>query len=179
MSMSRRAKFVLFALATIIAAIGAAAAGGTLWVHDRVQTTQYCATCHVISRYYDTWKNSGFTAHSHAQAGLACQDCHTRTTRDGLRELVANAVRSNTSPIKEHAARADECLRCHGSHEILAERTKSLMGPDRFPLGRNPHDSHWGPLECGTCHNMHKPSVDFCANCHGSPQSGAAWASPR
>lgn len=177
--MPRPLKIALAALTVIVAAVAAAAGGGTLWLHDQLKTNEYCASCHIIAPYYNTWKASDFTAHTHAKAGIACQDCHPRTTRDGLRELVVNATHSSQLPIKDHKVRAEECLRCHGSHEILASRTSSLIGPDGFTLGRNPHDSHWGPLDCGICHNMHQPSVDFCAKCHGSPATGAAWARPR
>ena len=174
----RHLKIALAALAVIVAVGAAAAGGGTLWLHDRLQTTEYCATCHVIAPYYDSWKASDFTAHAHAGIGITCQDCHARSTKDGLRELVMNVVRSPQQPIENHKVGAEECLRCHGTHEILASRTSKLLGPDGFALGRNPHDSHWGPLDCGTCHNMHKPSVDFCSNCHGSPASGAGWQPP-
>lgn len=177
--MARYLKIALVVLVAVTAAVAAAAGGGTLWLHDRLTTTEYCATCHTIKPYYDTWESSDFTAHAHAKAGIACQDCHPRTTQDGLRELVVNATHSDPVPIQDHKVRAEECLRCHGTHEVLATRTANLLGPDGYVLGRNPHDSHWGPLDCGTCHNMHKPSVDFCSNCHGSPASGAAWVPPK
>lgn len=172
-------KVAMVTLAAIAVAITSAAAGGALWLHDRLKTTRYCASCHVIAPYYRTWKDSEFTAHEHEKVGITCQDCHSRTTRDGLRDIVLNIAHDNQSPIKEHKVQAKECLRCHGSYEVLASRTKGLIGPDGFALGRNPHDSHWGPLDCGICHKMHKPSEDFCANCHGSPAVGAAWARPR
>lgn len=174
--MQRCLKIVLVALLSLAALVAAAALGATLWVRDRVSTTEYCAGCHVVARYYETWDASAFTAHAHRQAGIACRDCHPRSTKDALRELAVNAVRGVDRPIEEHKVQAAECLRCHGSHETLASRTNSLIGPDGYALGRNPHDSHWGPLDCGVCHKMHKPSVDFCSNCHGAPASGAAWA---
>jgi nitrate/TMAO reductase-like tetraheme cytochrome c subunit len=171
-------KIALIALTGIAVVVAAAATAGTRWLHDQQKTTEYCASCHAMASYYDTWKASDFAAHAHAKAGIACQDCHPRTTRDALREFVVSATHSDERPIASHKASAEECLRCHGSHEILASRTNSLVGPDGFTLGRNPHDSHWGPLDCGICHNMHKPSVDLCSKCHGAPASGAAWAQP-
>jgi hypothetical protein len=160
-----------------LVAVTAAAGAGTAWLKDRIQTTEYCANCHVIAPYYDTWKSSTFTAYTHAAVGLVCQDCHTRTLRDGLRELASNVTHSYQLPLKDHNVSPDvECFRCHVSYEYLAGLTKDLRGPDGFSLGRNPHDSHWGPLECSVCHKMHKPSVDFCSECHGFPASGAAWS---
>jgi fumarate reductase flavoprotein subunit len=53
------------------------------------------------------------------------------------------------------------CLSCHGSYDDLADKT-SDMGAN------NPHGSHNGPLDCGNCHGVHRPSVNFCAQCHAS-----------
>jgi hypothetical protein len=177
--MRRPLKLALIALFAIVAAVAAAAGRGTLWLQERLHTTEYCATCHVMARYHETWKSSDLTAHAHAKIGVTCQDCHPRTTGDGLRELAINVIRSKESRIDNHKARAEECLRCHGSHEILASRTRSLSGPDGYALGRNPHASHWGPLDCGICHKMHEPSVDFCSKCHGAAAPGAAWEQVR
>jgi Cytochrome c3 len=174
----RYLKIALAVVAVIVVAAAAAAGGGTFWLHDRLKTTEYCSTCHVIAPYYDSWKDSDFTAHAHEKAGIPCQACHTRSTGDGLRELFVNATRTQELPVRDHKVRAEECLRCHGSNEYLASLTTELIGPDGFALGRNPHDSHWGPLDCGICHKMHKPSVDFCSNCHGSPESDAGWVPP-
>ncbi|NIN65562.1 MAG: hypothetical protein GTO63_12870 [Anaerolineae bacterium] len=32
--------------------------------------------------------------------------------------------------------------------------------------GANPHDSHYGEMECPLCHKMHRESEDYCAWCH-------------
>ena len=77
-------KIALVALAAVLVAVIVAAGGATVWLKDRLQTTDYCADCHVIVPYYNTWKSSAFTAHTHAGAGIVCQDCHPRTMRDGL-----------------------------------------------------------------------------------------------
>jgi Cytochrome c3 len=150
--------------------------GGTVWLKGRVQTTEYCSNCHVIAPYYNSWKSSSFLANTHAQNNVVCQDCHTRTVRTGLTELVRNVMHSYEVPLKEHRVRPEDCLRCHVSYAYLANRTKNLKGPDGFPLGRNPHDSHWGQLDCGICHKMHRASVDLCAGCHGFPAIGPTWA---
>ena len=162
------------ALAAFMVVIGIAG-GGTLWLKGRIQTTGYCASCHVIAPYYTSWNSSDFLAHTHAKLGIVCQDCHARTIRAALKEVVSNVTHRYQVPLKNHRVRPEECLRCHGSYESLADLTKNLKGPDGFPLGRNPHASHWGPLDCGICHKMHKASVDFCSECHSLPATGPAW----
>jgi len=79
-------------------------------------------------------------ADAHKEAGLDCQACHKET------------------PPKAAAPMAS-CMTCHGPYDKLAERTEQVTP-------RNPHMSHEGELECSECHHAHKPSVDYCAQCH-------------
>lgn len=172
MVIGRRAgKIGLAVLAVAIASAG----GGGVWLKGRIQTTGYCANCHVIAPYYNSWKSSAFLASTHERAGAVCQDCHTRTLQAAVTELAKAVTGSYEAPLKEHRVRPEDCLRCHGKYQDLAALTKDLKGPDGFSLGRNPHDSHWGPLDCGICHKMHRASVDFCAKCHGFPVTGPGW----
>lgn len=57
----------------------------------------------------------------------------------------------------------DQCLACHGDYKKVAERTSYL---DKNEV--NPHDGfhHKDRLDCADCHKEHKPSVNYCANCH-------------
>lgn len=169
--MKRGMKWVLIALLAVLTAVAAAAGGATLYLKDRIHSPEYCANCHVVAPYYKTWQSSVF------KVNVVCQDCHRRTVRDGLRELVSTATGHHELPLQDRSVDRDTCLRCHGSDEAIAARTQQLIGPDGFALGRNPHDSHWGPLECATCHRMHQASQDFCANCHRFPADGPAWNS--
>ncbi len=75
----------------------------------------------------------------HKAAGLACAGCHGEAT--------------------PHAPGATAvCLNCHGSYAAIAAKT-ATSDP-------NPHASHKGELPCESCHHAHKPSVDYCAQCH-------------
>lgn len=74
----------------------------------------------------------------HKAAGLTCASCHGKA--------------AFTEPVE-----AATCMRCHGSYAQLADRT---------PWEPNPHRSHMGELACSVCHNVHKPSVSFCDQCH-------------
>jgi fumarate reductase flavoprotein subunit len=77
---------------------------------------------------------------AHKAAGLNCDACHTE------------------SPPKAAATTA-ACIKCHGNYEAIAKRTEEVTP-------HNPHESHQGELECGECHHVHKPSEDFCTQCH-------------
>lgn len=74
----------------------------------------------------------------HSQAGLACTGCHGEA--------------AFSEPVDEAT-----CTTCHGTYAELA--LKTAYEP-------NPHQSHMGELACSTCHNIHKPSVSFCDECH-------------
>lgn len=81
--------------------------------------------------------------HRHLLSGVTCQACHGSTEKP--------APMSTT-----------QCLACHGpSLEDLAARTKDVSPT-------NPHLTPHGPIfaECDLCHQLHKPSEDFCAQCH-------------
>lgn len=75
----------------------------------------------------------------HASAGVECVGCHQRVPPSG-------------------SAPQEVCIGCHGDLHKVAERTRNRP--------HNPHDSHQDDLSCDACHHLHKPSVDFCAQCH-------------
>jgi Cytochrome c3 len=74
----------------------------------------------------------------HTAAGVACAGCH--------REAPPPA-----------AAAPSVCVSCHGYAAVAAKTAKDEP---------NPHASHRGDLPCDSCHHVHKPSVDFCVQCH-------------
>ena len=78
-------------------------------------------------------------AAKHKTAGIECAGCH------------------DEAPPKGKVAQ-DKCVQCHGDYGKVAEKTKEVTP--------NPHASHVEDLQCGKCHRMHKPSVDYCAQCH-------------
>jgi fumarate reductase flavoprotein subunit len=80
-------------------------------------------------------------ADRHKNAGLTCGACH-------------DEGRPETEPP------AAGCVRCHGDLVKMGERTRAVP--------RNPHASHKGDLECRMCHRAHRPSTDWCAQCHTS-----------
>ncbi len=84
--------------------------------------------------------HSGALFQVHIGAGLNCASCHKE------------------SPPATPVA-TSQCLSCHVSYEALAQQSGNLGEA-------NPHASHQGELPCESCHRIHQPSVDFCAQCH-------------
>jgi len=78
--------------------------------------------------------------HYHLLSGVGCDSCHD----DGDYENLPGAAT------------------CKGCHPDYIEKTPSKNGLD------NPHENHMGDLNCRLCHKMHKPSVNFCAQCHSA-----------
>ena len=131
-----------------------------------------CASCHVIKPYVKTWKSSDFLDHKHSEAGIGCLECH---------QLAENQQRENVTKFREKAFKTpldkreypnDFCFRWHGSYKEVAERTKNFREKG---LSRNPHESHYGDLDCNLCHKSHKPSMDYCSECHPPVVKKPGW----
>lgn len=83
----------------------------------------------------------GNLADRHAQRGTDCVACH------------------NTKAPKAGAVvKQETCLKCHGSLDQVAQRTKKL--------DPNPHYNHLVGLDCLECHRGHQKSVNMCGECH-------------
>ncbi len=89
--------------------------------------------------YHSILAQQSFLADKHRTASIACEDCHKESPP---REQVATAI----------------CNKCHGDLAKIAERTKKVIP--------NPHESHLGNVKCELCHHTHRPSEDYCSNCH-------------
>ena len=119
--------------------------------------------------YLASWNGSELLAHQHSEADVACLDCHEPTIKQQVEELVSFVTNNYETPLEEREFDQEWCLRCHehGSSEEVIEMTADL--------DPNPHKSHIGDLECGLCHNVHRESEDYCAECHGPLGTGAEW----
>jgi len=145
-------------IAAGIALVVIAAGGVGLWEYH--EQPQFCATCHVMEPYLESWEHNSLLANTHAQEDIDCLECHEPTIQQQVNELVAFVTNDYEVPLKELKVPQEECLACHehGSYDELVEATAYME--------RNPHDSHYGEMECRLCHKMHKPSVDYCSQCH-------------
>lgn len=97
-----------------------------------------CMTCH--RKDDPKLTNVLPLSHSHLLSGVSCAGCH-----------------GEADPPK--FVGTSHCLTCH-KPEDLVEATKDVKEA-------NPHNSHYGPeLDCDLCHHAHKPSENFCNQCH-------------
>jgi len=80
----------------------------------------------------------------HEKAGLACGGCHNE----------------NPPRVKAPTGR---CVQCHGEYPALASKTARVIPNPHAPT---PHSTPADMPECDTCHHIHKPSQDSCAQCH-------------
>ncbi len=145
---------------------------GTVYVKDNLHNTSYCAGCH--SEYYTTWaapESEYSLAHQHAEMGVSCQSCHQRTVGESVMEVVNYATGNYYYPFPETQLSMDNCFACHGSYAEIIPLTDPLV----TDAERNPHNGHFGELECSTCHNMHRDSVDYCSGCHNPVTDDSGW----
>jgi hypothetical protein len=136
------------------------------------EAPQSCAGCHIIKPYVESWKNSDFLAHKHEQAKIACAECHQLNAKQKSQNIAAFKNRKYKSPLDEREYGNDLCFRCHGSYQEVRERTKDFKDKG---LLRNPHESHYGDMDCNMCHKIHRTSIDYCSQCHETGVNKPGW----
>ncbi|ADI02433.1 cytochrome c3 [Syntrophothermus lipocalidus] len=118
----------------------------------------FCASCHVMKPYYDSWKNSSLLAKKHADHNVKCHDCHEASFstlfNDGVRYVTGNYK----TPLEKRQFPRDFCLKCHDDFNSIKAKTAFAES--------NPHDSHNGEQDCNVCHSVHQQSKLMCAQCH-------------
>jgi hypothetical protein len=133
---------------------------------------QSCAKCHLIKPYVETWDSSDFLAHGHAKAGIGCLECHQLTPQQEKANVAKFNKKNFKTPLEEREYDQELCFRCHGSYKDIIERTKDYK---QKGLSRNPHDSHYKEIQCNLCHKAHRPSVDYCSQCHPPVVNKPGW----
>jgi hypothetical protein len=100
-----------------------------------------CNECHE-RKTPDTLVGKMSGSHQHLLSGVTCADCHGQTGKPEPVEM-------------------EQCLSCHGSGDKVAKLTAKVKP-------QNPHVSaHYGTeLDCNLCHQQHRKSEDYCAECH-------------
>ncbi|WP_374712905.1 cytochrome c3 family protein [Symbiobacterium terraclitae] len=129
-----------------------------------------CGLCHIMEPHVASWRTPGTLAFRHAEAGVACLDCHQEPIEASVQKVVDYVKGDYEDPIFPRRFSNAFCFDCHSpgqehaSYEQVAARTADLAAKG---LTRNPHDSHWGEVDCATCHSMHQEaSLDYCSTCH-------------
>ncbi|MGN1208932.1 MAG: cytochrome c3 family protein [Duodenibacillus sp.] len=88
-----------------------------------------------------------FLGDRHVERGVACPMCHGQGTPK--------------AQLPEDSQKHEPCVQCHGFYDKVAARTKP-----KDPDEQNPHGQHDGNLPCTSCHQGHKPGVNYCEKCH-------------
>ena len=166
----RRNRWVIVGGAAAVIIIASVAG----WTYH--EQPQFCATCHIMQPYLASWNGSDFLAQAHAEADIACLDCHEPTIQQQVDEAIKFVKKDYEDPLKGREFPDEWCLRCHehGSYEELIQRTQDYTVDGKKV---NPHDPHAGlegvdqaQIECRRCHKIHKESrgIDYCYGCHHS-----------
>lgn len=167
--MSRKRVIVIGVLLGVVVIGGVGAIG--LWTyHER---PEFCATCHIMEPYLESWVSSDYGAYEHALEGVSCLECHVPTVEEQVHELVVYMQGDYEVPLEEMEVSEEFCYDCHLDDEHASLEQVMQRTADREV---DPHDSHLiGEMECDTCHSMHKASADYCAECHGPLATGPGW----
>ncbi len=162
---------------------------GVVGLRDSVKRPEFCVMCHP-DPYYTSWEDSEYLAATHAKAAISCQTCHPRSIGTVMRNIVTELKGSYR--LKRMRVKKEVCFRCHAhaSYAELIERTNYIKpdgarrsepsaGGERSPdwyTAQNPHRAyHYDVLDCRLCHKMHRPSEDYCSECHEGATSDAGW----
>lgn len=94
-----------------------------------------------VSEVLAGWPGSMFTDGIHRDSGLECGDCHQQLPPAG-------------------GSQGAVCLDCHGSGSVFG------MTAETSDYEPNPHDLHYGPIDCTFCHRMHEEQGPACSFCH-------------
>lgn len=166
-SKSKREKIALIGkLGTAILLIGIMLLTvGIVQVKDSRKNASYCANCH--EDYYNTWVSvsnvdSYSLAHKHAEMSISCQTCHDRTMEQSLTEIANYTTGNYSFPLSETALPNEVCLGCHGGIERVSTLTDMSITHAEIDF----HSEYHGDIICGSCHNMHRNSVQVCIECH-------------
>jgi nitrate/TMAO reductase-like tetraheme cytochrome c subunit len=163
-------KITVIAVVLGVVVVGGVGAAG-LWTYH--EQPQFCATCHIMEPYLESWQASDYGAYAHAVQDVTCLDCHVPTVQQQVDELAVYLQGDFTVPVEQRDFGDDFCFDCHLPNEHTSEGDVVQLTAG---LEVNPHDSHLvGELDCETCHRMHGPSQDYCAQCHEPVATGAGW----
>ena len=134
-------------------------AGGFGIDHISPNNPQFCASCHVMDEYVESYTNSIHLDNLHMKANVGCKDCHSDyTIPNELASAVAYVSGNYIYPFEQIRVENTMCFQCHIDEEHLGNKTDFLY--------RNPHRNHNLNQRCTTCHLSHQPQFDFCSQCH-------------
>jgi hypothetical protein len=164
-------KWNVWIIASAAVVVAASAGGVALWNYH--EQPEFCAVCHVMEPYLQSWESPSspaLMAHEHALEGVACLDCHEPTLEQQVDELIAYMKNDFETPLTRRNFPMDTCFNCHlpnehTSYQEIANRTEDYEIDGELI---NPHDTHLDREECYRCHRMHRESlgINYCYSCH-------------
>lgn len=176
----KKKKFVVIGVVAVV--VIAAAVGFGIW---HAQPSFCNAICHspmdsYVEEYYSGDANQLIT--HHASAGKVCVDCHNPGLQTQISEAVSWVSGDFYDPLESRSsefATREFCLTCHDDGDAstgedwndIVSATEDWGGSKDF----NPHSSHLGNVDCGTCHSMHGQSQLECAACHSNSELPEGW----
>jgi hypothetical protein len=197
---SKKKKHLKAKLTVLTFGIFAVSFGG-LWTWHAQPS--FCATlCHnTMSTYYEGYVESDLLVNDHADADVACLDCHEADISTQMKEFQVQLSGEYRLPLAKMATDDSFCLRdgCHTRDEIVAATADYTAGagtnvsPHEITVDRNaaqkqdPHNSGAETIACSTCHTSHRPSAEIrycydachhtetfevCSDCHAESTLG-------
>ena len=178
----KKKRKVLVGVGVVAAVLVVAAVGFGVW---HAQPSFCSAICHspmdpYVEGYYAS--DASKLVAAHAESGNACLDCHEPDMQTQVSEAMSWVSGDFCDPLESRADKfgtRDFCLACHDDGDAatgedwndIVAATADWGGSTDF----NPHSSHLGNAECGTCHSMHGQSQMECAACHYNCEVPEGW----
>jgi hypothetical protein len=147
----------LFANIGVVVLI-AAYFGGMAVIHESDTNPQFCATCHNMERYVDSYLTGTTLDAVHGEANVQCKDCHDYPLKAEIESGIKYVTGNYDKSMPRRKFGAEMCTQCHISMAYQANKTDHLV--------RNPHASHYPDMRCTNCHISHGEQVDYCSQCH-------------
>ncbi len=107
----------------------------------------FLLVCASFTAFGQQAQGDKFLADRHVARGQQCAACHGQNAPSAALPLDADKHQT--------------CVKCHGFYDAVAKKTQPAD-----PEEMNPHSQHDGNLPCTECHQGHKASVNYCAQCH-------------
>lgn len=160
---------------TVVAVIAAVVIVACVGLWSWASSPGFCsALCHSpMEAYVASYESGdkGMGAARHAEAGMNCPSCHSRSTVRQIGEFAHWATDSYTVDqdgflVKDGDLATKEYCTQSGCHtwEAIVDATWGFAGNGEQ---YNPHASHEdGSITCSDCHKMHQKSELYCAKCH-------------
>jgi hypothetical protein len=169
----RKGRKRLIVVGVIVAVIAVAGVGFAVW-HEQPGFCNFI--CHnPMDKYVETYSSGddSFQITAHAQADIACLDCHKTTLAEQIGEAqtwVSGDFKVSQRGYLVSDYSYDEGFCLNGTcHDVTFDELVAAGEGDAW----NPHEFHHGAQACGSCHSMHDANSFYCAECHEEARSFA------